>query len=260
MEEFLAEARKQGLEVNWSKTLAADLEGKGRRPLRVLTTGGMAKEVKYVQHFKYLGRRFGGGGDEALQARIQAAWGQFWRHKAALLEQGVPQVTRLKLLDVLVAPVLLFACESLEQTRQQLDQIRKTRRQMQKRVLGWRFIGGGGADDEEPLGYDAWIQHATSKLEEMVDVRGLKRWEENAINAKWRWAGHVLRRLGDRPVLQVLTWRPQGLIRKNRGAPTRRWGHSFARLIGEDWQAATADREEWRFTGFRAIEAYRCRY
>jgi hypothetical protein len=250
------EAKKEGLEINWGKTWAMDMAGGKEKKLKVKEEG-QEKWVELVSRLKYLGRWFqvGGDGDDALEERLQAGWRQFWAQKSVLLERRLGEGPKMEYLQKMVAPVILFGTESLELGPAQRDKIKSTRRQMMRMVRGCRYVGKSeeGSREEEELSYGEWLQGATRKLEEMVEDKGLKKWEEEAVRQKWRWAGHVLRRTGERPSTTAIHTLRENRVRAKAGNPCRRWAKSFEEVLGEDWQKEAQDREAWRFWTGEAV-------
>jgi hypothetical protein len=243
------EAKKDGLEINWGKTWVMDMAGGPMTKLKVLEEGA-ERWVELVSRFKYLGRWFqvGGEGDDALEERLQAGWRQFWAQKGVLLERRLAVKLRLAYLEKMVAPVVLFGTESLELGPTQRRKIKATRRQMMRLVTGKKFNWEAEGEEvaEEELSYGDWLRGVTRELEDMVEEEGLKKWEDEAVRAKWRWAGHVLRRTGDRPALTAIRTLKENRPRATAGAPGRRWAKSFTEVLGEGWQEEAADRQQWK--------------
>jgi hypothetical protein len=249
LEDLAREAKKDGLQINWDKTWIMDMAGGPLTKLKVLEEG-VERGVKLVSRFKYLGRWFqvGGEGDDALEARLQAGWKQFWAQKGVLLERRLSVKLRLAYLEKMVAPVVLFGMESLELGSEQRGKIKETRRQMMRLVTGKKFNREAEREegDDEEICYGDWLRWATRELEDLVEGEGLKKWEDEAVRAKWRWAGHVLRRTGDRPALTALRTLKEKKPRATAGTPGRRWARSFLEVLGEGWQEEAADRRQWK--------------
>jgi hypothetical protein len=245
------EARKEGLEVNWGKTWVMDMAGGRKGVLKVKEEGQEEKGVQLVGRLKYLGRWFqvGGEGEDALEERLQAGWRQFWAQKAVLLERRLGEGPRMAYLQKMVAPVILFGTESLELGPAQRGRIKSTRRQMMRMVRGLRYGGEREEENrgEEELSYGEWLRGATREMEEKMEDKGLKKWEEEAVRQKWRWAGHVLRRSGERPSTTAIHTLKENRVRARAGNPGRRWAKSFEEVLGDGWQEEALDREAWKF-------------
>ena len=129
---------------------------------------------------------------------------------------------------------------------------------MQRRVMGFWFPGvqDDEGSEDEALTFEEWMKASTSILEVVVDDMGARRWEEEAIRRKWRWTGHVIRRGGERPFLNVLKWEPAGRKRSRRGAPKQVWESSFVKLLGQGWEQATLNRDEWKAWAEEAVNMY----
>jgi hypothetical protein len=173
---------------------------------------------------------------------------------------------RFLYLEQMVSPVVLFGTISLELGQAQHHRIRTTRRQMMRAVIGKRFRGdaatedatdvgesGGGCEGEERLSFGEWLQGVTREMEERMEEQGLRKWEEEAVRLKWRWAGHALRRSEEKPTLTVLRTINEKRWRAKAGTPRRRWATTFSELLGEEWQKTAVFREEWRRWGEEAV-------
>jgi hypothetical protein len=226
-----------------------------------------------VKEFLFLGRFFekGGGGKEALNKRIQKAWGAFWANKAVLLDPTLSLKKRLAFMSQTAGAVILYAAESLELSRAQLLLIRTTRRQMTRRMSGRKWRGSPQEEeeeeeeeteeqeraeaDEESIEYGRWVSHLTKELEDLVEAGGAgTKWEEEALRRKFAWTGHILRRGQARRTARVAEAEQVGTLRVRRGAPTTRWADSFRSVLGDDWQASAQDRHWWRFWATTAQE------
>jgi hypothetical protein len=268
MKEVVTAAAELGLKLNWSKTKAMDMQGAAQRPILFQAVGEECK-LDFVHDFVFLGRHFekGGGGNGALQRRVQKAWAAFWANKDVLLDKTLPLRRRLAYLSQTVGAVVLYAAESLELSKEQLTTIRTQRRQMMRRMSGRRWEGdrreeqadeygdyvGLFPEDPADVTYANWISALTKELEEKVEEGGAgTKWEEEAVKRKWAWTGHQLRRNPARRTTSVVAAAFEGVRRVRRGTPTTRWADTFCRTLGDNWQVIALERAEWRFWGGEA--------
>ena len=81
-------------------------------------------------------------------------------------------------------------------------------------------------------------------------------WVEEQTKRKWRWCGHVCRRLDGRWAEKVLRWMPSGGAR-NRGHPFTRWADDIDDFVAvavseqgkgkyEVWSQLAQQRESWK--------------
>ena len=104
-----------------------------------------------------------------------------------------------------------------------------------------------------------WVKGLTRDVEDEADKRGIRyRWEEIAVERKWRWTGHILRRPGRRTA-DVIKANPRdgGRTRRLAGGQKKRWAWLFKELLGDDWQAEATEREQWRLWGDEAVSMMR---
>jgi hypothetical protein len=244
-----------------------DMQGSSQKPIEFQAAGENCK-LEFVYDFVFLGRYFekGGGGDGALERRVQKAWSAFWANKEVLLDKTLPLRKRLAYLSQTVGAVVLYAAESLELSREQLVTIRTLRRQMMRRMSGRRWVGDRREEEADEYGdywglfdgddpaveYGEWVSALTHELEEKIEEGGAgTKWEEEAVRRKWAWVGHQLRRSPARRTTRVVEAVVEGR-RVRRGAPSAGWADSFRRVLGDDWKHTAASRDDWRFFGKEA--------
>lgn len=82
-----------------------------------------------------------------------------------------------------------------------------------------------------------WVRRQTGVRDVVMEIK----------KAKWRWAGHVIRRTDDRWTERLTSWYPREGKRK-RGHPLTRW-HDEIKKFDKNWRRSALDRELWRGMG-----------
>jgi len=247
LQDLVKTASKYCVKLNWDpkETKVMDLRGRRRNAVRAGANGEI-REVPVAMEAEYLGRYFsaGGGGDEAVERRIQKAWGALWANGLALCNFSVPFGKRFRHLSQTVGAVLTYGLESVELTKTQLERLRGVRRSMMRKMWGLRWE----AVSTEMV-YEDWIRMTTSRMEDEVEWMGeAARWEEAAAARKFRWAGHLVRRGTERRTKRILVATERS-TRAKRGKPKQRWKDTMEGLVGVGWQQTAENREWWQFFG-----------
>uniref|UniRef100_H3AF06 Endonuclease-reverse transcriptase n=1 Tax=Latimeria chalumnae TaxID=7897 RepID=H3AF06_LATCH len=140
--------------------------------------------------------------------------------------------TKLSVFNASVIPVLLYGCESWNQTHMQEEQLNVFENRCLRRILKVR-----------------WQDHVnTTTLRERASNQPFV--SSILCKRRLKWAGHVYRMDKERYPKMVVKWRPQG--KRPRGRSWKRWSDKVKEdlaLVGElglDIQEAAHDRERWR--------------
>ena len=83
-----------------------------------------------------------------------------------------------------------------------------------------------------------WIRNQTKAIDVIDRVKTLK----------WKWAGHVARRIDDSWIKKVLEWIPRS-CRRPKKRPCCRWQDEIRKFAGVDWWRKTLNRRSWKFFG-----------
>jgi len=194
---------------------------------------------------KYLGRQlcFENSQDVEVHNRIRAGWAKFMAHKQELTSKHYSLHDRLKLLDVVVSPTVLYAAGTWTLTKQHEHILQRTQRRMLRMVLGAgrRRHQGNPQDtnhdrsddtdddddvnsiveniseaqvepmeDEEVLEpWAEWIRRTTHKVEELARKVNVQSWVVMARGAKWKLARRIVNQHADRWSHIILTWDPE---------------------------------------------------
>ena len=193
--------------------------------------------------------------DVEFQSRINAAWAKFWSLWKLLGKRDADLKRRLKLLQTVVAMVLLWCSETWTLTVKQKRKLRSVQRAMLRKVVCTRRW-----PEEE---YVPWIRRATRKSEEVAKQAGVKCWLIMHMQAKWRWAQELATMGSERWAARTTFWRdsawwayqPRGGssygARPMRARPGNllRWEddlRKYAEHCGwSSWQDAAQDKASW---------------
>ena len=87
---------------------------------------------------------------------------------------------------------------------------------------------------------------------EVMGRVGVRDWVEEQRRLKWKWAGHVARRLDNRWTNKVLFWQPAG--QRQQGRPQTRWEDTIKQFLSarfqdgidtQTWTELAQDRAGW---------------
>ena len=98
------------LKVNIGKT---EVVVSSRRGTKANMKDSQGTSLRQVNKFKYLGVTFSeeGGSEEAVRARVSAAWGK-WRDLSGVIsDKKMPRKLKIKLYMTVIRPVLLYGAE-----------------------------------------------------------------------------------------------------------------------------------------------------
>ena len=100
----------KGLKVNIGKT---EVMVSSRRETKVNIKDSQCTSLRQVNKFKYLGVTISedGGSDEAVRARVSAAWGKWKDLSGIISDKKMPRKLKIKLYMTVIRPVLLYGAE-----------------------------------------------------------------------------------------------------------------------------------------------------
>jgi hypothetical protein len=254
LEELSIEAKSAGLNLHPDKTkiLANKVNRRGKDARRDVLVDGMTVEVLSIdQSTEYLGRRLGFQDfhDSEIDHRIAKAWAKFHKFKSELCCKAIPIKDRLRLLDAVITPSVLYGSSCWTMTCDRERKLRSTQRRMLRLICQtWRMKECNG--DAEA--WVEWIRRATHKAEELMSIVGMESWITSQKRKKWRWAGHVARMTDDRWTVKSLLWMPEHANRRV-GRPSRRWSDDIDQFCQEhfdceagEWVLYAQSREDWK--------------
>ena len=252
LKELNEAGKKFGLRINRKKTQFmknAYSEGNGIQ----LDGSPITETPSYV----YLGRSMNMENDleEELNRRSKAAWAAFGPLREATNQLTDPEL-RAHLFDTTVLPALCYAAETWADTVTTSKKLRTTHRALERCLLN----------------HNRQSQHRAGLRSS--DLRRMSRLHDPAeyiSKAKYRWAGHIVRRTDDRWTKRTLEWIPRE-AKRPRGRPPKRWADVFvekldqlrnqldtiqdsgmvtrgrlhARRLPTSWMTLARERNDWR--------------
>ena len=249
--ELMLSASPHGLNINTDKTKALN-NGIGRRAgCKFLKVAGNKVEVVSELQY-YLGRRLclSEPHDVEIRSRIQKGKGAFFHYKLALTNANVSVVKRIKLLDSVVTPVVLFGSASWTMTKSREAMLMTAQRELLRRVVGCKR----GRDEAQLV--EPWVDYVkrSTHIAEMWRNRAnVSDWIVAQRRRKWAWAGHCARRDDDRWSHMILLYTPAS--QRLPGRPCRTWVDTLEELVeekfgeGVSWLGLAANREAWKELG-----------
>ena len=124
----------KGLKVNIGKT---EVMVSSRKGTKVNIKDSQGTSLRQVNIFKYVGVTISeeGGSEEAVRARVSAAWGK-WRDISGVInDKNMPRKLKVKLYMNVIRPVLLYGAECWT-VRKKEQILEKTEMRMLRRIKG----------------------------------------------------------------------------------------------------------------------------
>ena len=124
----------KGLKVNIGKT---EVMVSSRRGTKANIKDSQGTSLGQVNKFKYLGVTIieEGGSEEAVRARVSAAWGK-WRDLSGVIsDKKMPRKLKIKLYMTVIRPVLLYGAECWTVSKEE-QILEKTEMRMLQRIKG----------------------------------------------------------------------------------------------------------------------------
>ena len=191
----------KGLKVNIGKT---EMMVSSRRGTKANIKESQGTGLRQVNKFKYLGVTISeeGGSEEAVRARVSAAWGK-WRDLSGVIsDKKTPRKLNIKLFMTAIRLVFLYGAECWTVRKNEEQILEKTEMRMLRRIKGVTL----------------------RDKEKSVDIR--KELGVTSIHGKVRevrlhWYGHTQRMEENNKVRAVVDMRVPG--KRPRGRPRGRW-------------------------------------
>jgi endonuclease/exonuclease/phosphatase family metal-dependent hydrolase len=232
------EANRIGLRVNEDKTKFLMVSPSERTKSLVGTHLKVGdKRFEVVKQFTYLGALVNDNFDtsEEVKRRITNASKAFYGTKHILRSKNVSRSAKFNIYKTLIRPVAIYGCESWNTTDQDEERLGVFERKVLRTIIGPLRVSDGQ--------YRIRYNHELYQIFRDSDIVATVKLRRLA------WAGHVIRREEDRPVLLAF----KGEFRdgkRSRGRPKNTWRESVdkdsASFGLKDWQKGAKDRTEYR--------------
>ena len=191
-----------------------------------------------------------------MQCRISATRARLHHLRSLLCKENGNLQKRLLLLDKAVTATLLWACESWTLTKQEQQRLTSVQNSMLRRVV----VSHRQACET----WVDWVKRSSRYARAAARRAGIRFWVEAYLEAKWKWAGHVIRMDPERPARRITEWRDSewslivdalhgnslDRLRRRRRQRWFRWEDSLRKFATQQgwtsWQRAAQDRDLWR--------------
>ena len=162
---------------------------------------------------KILGSWISGASRTSLdvECRISSAWKAFHAHRDRFLNKQVDASIRIKALDILVAPVLLYGAGSWTLTKADLEKIHQAHKNMCARILSMQALDG-----------EAWLDflsRRSRRIKNLWRMLHIVPWDKLVLQKIHSWAGHIARyelHNPDRLLNIVCRWKDSQFISEKR--------------------------------------------
>ena len=190
----------KGLKGNIRKT---EVMVSSRRGTKANIKDSQGTHLRQVNKFKYLGVTISeeGGSEEAVRARVSAAWGK-WRDLSRVIsDKKMPRKLNIKLYMTIIRPVLLYGAECWTVSKKEEHILEKTEMRMLRRIKGATLRDKVKSVD----------------ISKELGVTGI---QEKVREMRIRWYGHMQRMEENNEVRAVVDMRVPG--KRPRGRPRGR--------------------------------------
>jgi hypothetical protein len=232
------EANRMGLRVNEEKTkflMVCPSERTKNLVGSYLQVGDKRFEV--VTEFTYLGSLVDDqfNTSKEIQRRIVSASKAFYGIKHILRSKNILRNTKFELYKTLIRPVAIYGSESWNTTEEDENRLGVFERKVLRTIIGPVKI----SDERYRIRYNHELYQIFRDADIVATVK----------QRRLSWAGHVVRREEDRPVMQVF----KGDFRdgkRSRGRPKNSWKEAVDRDSVEfgltNWQKEAKDRARYK--------------
>ncbi|KAI8483834.1 hypothetical protein Bbelb_383610 [Branchiostoma belcheri] len=223
------EAGKVGLRISCQKTKVMQV-GDQQTNTNLHISG---EPVENVRQFTYLGSTMTAEGDTDtdISARIGKAASVFRRMNPVWNSGKISRVLKTKLLQSVVIPTALYACETWKITTRMRNKLDAFQQRCLRKIL-----------------HITYRDRITN--EEVYHRTGTKPLSITITERRMRYAGHVLRMTSDRHAKTSVFWKPEG--KRKRGRPKLTWRRTLQKdlesrgITLKDAESLAEDRAEWR--------------
>ena len=196
-----------------------------------ITLNGEALEE--VENFTYLGSIVNnlGGTDADVKTRLGKARTAFIQLRNIWNSRDLHIKTKIRIFNSNVKSVLLYGAETWRNTVSTTNKIQTFINTCLRRILHIRW-------PDRIRNEDLWQRTNQQPVDQEI------------IQRRWRWIGHILRKPVSSTTRQSLTWNPQG--KRKRGRPRNSWRRDLdddVRRMGHSWsqiERTAQDRKAWR--------------
>ena len=184
--------------------------------------------IEKVDRYKYLGQTvmMKNHTREEVMIRIKAGWSAFGRFKDILCDRKLPMTIRRRMYNQCVIPTMTYGAETWTTTKQLEQKLMTAQRAMERRMLNITI--------RDKI-RNSEIRKQTQVKDVIVKIK----------EAKWRWAGHLMRRDDNRWTKRLTEWQPR-VGRRSRGRQKCRWRDDITTYKGSTWTRLAQDRKLWR--------------
>lgn len=184
-------------------------------------------KLEKVEEYKYLGQivSFTDSMTKEIEARISAAWRNFWAHKRFLMSE-LPMWHKRKLMDGVILPTFTWGAQTWNLSKEHQRRLCVEQRTMERKILK----------------ISPW-DHVTN--EEIRSITKIKDVLEKARELKWDFAGHVQRLHDERWAKRVTNWTPKDGKRKI-GHQLKRWSDDIEAVGLGRWKIKANNRIQWK--------------
>ena len=183
--------------------------------------------------------------------RLRQAWKVAHANAPLLRSTSTSHTMRLKLLQSLVKPCLLYGVETWKLTPDLIAKIIAAERAL-TRWCPRMSIRIGGSVDESLAAWIQWKIDSAREIARLMEKTKVTRWHLSALRLHWQWAGHAARKLGTMNHEAATAFTAPS----KRGHPAPQWSQmlrsfSIKELCGnaEYWIDLAQDRSAWNEFG-----------
>lgn len=225
IQDLHSESSAVGLKINMKKSKVMSNCQAVRHAFR------LGNEIlEQVDEYNYLGQVITAGQnhEKEIRRRISMGWSAFGKHYD-IMSSRLPLSLKRLVFNQCVLPVLTYGAETWGLTKLLERKLRSAQRAMERKMVGVTLRDRKRA---------SWIREQTQVEDILAQIK----------RKKWRWAGHVMRRIDNRWTTRTTEWVPRDGIR-SKGRPKTRWIDEIRKFGGKEWTRAAQDRDGWRSLG-----------
>ena len=133
----------------------------------------------------------------AFKHRLRQAWKTAHANSTLLRSTAISHGARIRLLQALVKPSLLYGSETWKLTPALLAKIIGAERAISRWCM--RLTNRAGRTDNEEGDLAAWVQwqaDTARQIAKTTSKQQIERWHVTAIRLHWQWAGKAARKAG----------------------------------------------------------------
>ena len=246
LEHLSQTAASYGLKINFSKTkvLTRNIWSKGAQSVQI---GDQTVTIlDECASEKYLGRKLSidSPHETELQNRLAAAWAAFHVHKSELCSSAYRIQDRVRLLNSVVTPVVLYGCSTWALTSSMERRLQTAWRRILRyvfRIHRRKSVGADGAAE----GWVDFVRRSAHTVDAQAKLHGIEPWVQRSRRIKWRFAGHLARQTDGRWSTKLLEQRPSTGHGRCQGRPRTRWADQIEALAGGNWIQIASDTTQW---------------